>query len=103
MAQARVLVLFDISRYLTDKYFDIVWRYHLPVDPHKWTSQKSIFWMAQARVLLFFDISRYLTQKYFDIVWGCHPPGDPSNGPPKNQFFERLNLECQCFMISVDI
>ena len=24
-AQARVLVLFDISRYLTDKYFDIVW------------------------------------------------------------------------------
>ena len=41
--------------------------------------------------------------KYFDIVWGCHPPGTPLNGPPKNQFFERLNLECRCFMISADI
>ena len=25
MAQARALLFFDISRYLTDKYFDIVW------------------------------------------------------------------------------
>ena len=28
MAQARVLVFFDISRYLTEKYFDIVWGCH---------------------------------------------------------------------------
>ena len=48
---------------------------------------------------MFYDISRYLTDKYFDIVWGATPP----NGPPKNEFFERLNLECQCFMISADI
>ena len=25
MAQARVPVFYDISRYLTDKYFDIIW------------------------------------------------------------------------------
>ena len=31
-AQARVLVLFDISRYLTDKYFEIVWGCH-PLGP----------------------------------------------------------------------
>ena len=47
MAQARVPVLFDISGYLTDKYFDIVWGWHLPGDPFKWTPQmepqKSIF------------------------------------------------------------
>ena len=67
------------------------------------TPQKLIFGTAQARMLLFFDISRYLTDKYFDIVWGCHPPRTPPNGPPKNQFFEQLNLECQCFMISADI
>ena len=32
-AQARVLVLFDISRYLPDKYFDIVWGCHPPGTP----------------------------------------------------------------------
>ena len=32
-AQTRVLVVFDISRYLTDKYFDIVWGCHHPRDP----------------------------------------------------------------------
>ena len=35
----------------------------------------------------------YLTDKYFDIVWGCHPPRDP----PKNLFFERLNLRVPVF------
>ena len=59
--------------------------------------------MAQARVLVVFAISRYLTDKYFAIVWGATPPGTPPNELPKNQFFERLNLECQCFMISADI
>ena len=29
-AQTRVLVVFDISRYLTDKYFDVVWACHPP-------------------------------------------------------------------------
>ena len=48
-AQARELVLFDISSYLTDKYFDIVWGCQPPRGP----PQKSIFWTAQARALLF--------------------------------------------------
>ena len=75
MVQLRVPVCYDISRYLTDKYFDIVWGcHHPPGDPPKWTPKKSIFWMAQARVPVFYDISRYLTDKYFDIVWGCHAP-----------------------------
>ena len=85
MAQGRVLLFFDISRYLTDKYFDIVWG-ATPRGPPKWTPQKSIFRTAQARVLLFFDISRYLTDKYFDIVWGCHPPGTPKWTPQKSIF-----------------
>ena len=71
-AQARVLVLFDISRYLTDKYFDIVWGCP-PPDIPKIDPQKSIFWAAWARVPVCIDISRYLTDKYFDIVWRCHP------------------------------
>ena len=56
--------------------------------------------MAQARVLVFFAVSRYLKYKYFGVVWGMAPLEDP----PQNQFFERLNLRCQCFLISeVDI
>ena len=73
------------------------------MDPPK----KSIF-TAQLRVPVCFDISRDLIDKYFGIVWGCHPPPPPpprgpSNGPFKYQFFEWLNLPCQCFMISGDI
>ena len=40
MAQARVPVCFDIRRYLTDKYFGVVWECHPPpgtpqIDPPK--------------------------------------------------------------------
>ena len=101
MAQLRELVFYDISRYLTDKYFDILWECY-PQGPPNGPSQKSIFWMAQLRVPICFDISRYLTDKYFDIVWGCHPPGTPQMDP-QTSIFERLNLGCQCFMISADI
>ena len=113
MAQARALVLFDISRYLTDKYFDIVWGFQTwgfgaaklvppgtsPNRPHK----KQFFKRIKLGCQCFMISSRYLTDKYFDIAWGCHSPGDPRNGPPKNQFFERLNLGCQFVLISVDI
>ena len=75
-AQARVPVFYDISRYLTDKYFGIVWGCHAPGDPPKWTPQKSIFCRAQAKVAVFYGIRRYLTDKFFDIVYGWHPPGD---------------------------
>ena len=32
-AQLRVPVFYDISRYLTDKYFGVVWGCHQPGDP----------------------------------------------------------------------
>ena len=51
---------------------------------------------------MFYDIRRYLTDEHFDVVWGATPRGPPK-WTPQNQVFERLNLECQCFMISVDI
>ena len=92
-------VSFDISRYLTDKYFDIVWGCRSPRDPQMDPPKNQIFeWFN--RVPVCFDIRRYLSDKYFDIVWGCHPPGDSPNGPPKNQIFERLNLGYQSVMIS---
>ena len=57
--------------------------------------------MAQARVPVFFAVSRYLRHKYFAVVWGYRPA---RGSPPQNQFFEQLNLRCQCFLISaVDI
>ena len=62
-------VFYDIRRYLTDKYFDIVWGCHPPGNPPN-GPPKSIFWTAQARVPVCIDIRRYLTDKYFDIVWG---------------------------------
>ena len=31
------------------------------------------------------------------------PLKDPPYGPPKNQIFEQLNLECQFVLISADI
>ena len=43
-AQARVPVFLDISRYLRDKYFDIIWGYHSPRrPPPNGPPQKQIF------------------------------------------------------------
>ena len=89
--------LFDISRYLTDKYFDIVWGCHPSGDPPKWTPQKLIFWTAQLRVPMFYDISRYLTDKCIDIVWGCQPPGNPPKWTPQKSIFERPKVEFYFF------
>ena len=86
MAQLRVPVFYDISRYLTDKYFEIVWGCHPQGPPHEWTPKNQIFRTAQLRVPVYFDIKKYLTDKYFDIVWGCHPPGDPQMDPQKSMF-----------------
>ena len=92
---------FDISRYLTDVYFDIVWGCHIFLGTPKYTPQKSIFSTAKAWVPVLYDISRHLTDKYFDIVWGCHPPGDPPNGPPKKSIFLMAQLLVPvCFDIS---
>ena len=57
--------------------------------------------MALPRKPVMFDISRYLPDKEFDIIWRY--PRDPPIGRPKTQFFEWLKLECQCFLITIDI
>ena len=84
----RVPVFYDISRYLTDKYFDIVWNATPPPGTPQMDPPKINFLNGSARLLLFFDISRYLTDKYFDIVWGCHPPREPPQmDSPKIKFW----------------
>ena len=87
-------VFYDISRYLTDKYFDIVWGCHPPRDPPK----NQFFLWFNLRVPVFYDISRYLPDKYFDIVWGCHPP--PPGDCPKINFLNGSTLVPVCFYIS---
>ena len=42
-AQTRVLVLFDIIRYVTEKYFDIVWGYRIPLETPKLTPKYQFF------------------------------------------------------------
>ena len=86
-------MFYDSSKYLTEKYFDIVWGCHPPRRPPK----KPNFWTAQLRVPVCFDISWYLTNKYFDIVWGCHPPGTPPNGSPKKSNFWMAQLRVPVF------
>ena len=87
-----MLLLFDISRYLTDKYFDIVWGATSPlgtphIDPPKINFLNGLIIRVPAEFSpVCFDISKYLTDKYFDIVWGCHFPGDPQMDPQKSIF-----------------
>ena len=83
----------DISRYLTEKYFGLLWGCHILLGTPQMEPQKSNFSTAQARVPVFFDISRYLTDKYFDKVWEYLTKNSPHpNKPHKIQFFEWLKL-----------
>ena len=72
-------VFFDISRYLRDKYFDVVWGYRTPQGPPKINFQ-----LARAGALAFFDDSTFLRHEYFDIVWGITPLGTPQKLTPQN-------------------
>ena len=72
-------MFFDVSRYLRDKCFDMVWGYHPIRGP-----QKINFYLPRVGALVFFDISRFLGDKFFDIGWGITPADPPQNGPPKN-------------------
>ena len=74
-----------------------------PGDPLTMDPPKLIFRLAQTKVPVIFEINRYLTDKHFGIVWGCQPSALSQNGPPKKQLFERPNLRCHCFLISVHI
>ena len=85
MAQAKVPVFFFISRYIGDKYFDIVWGCQPPGDSRN--RPPKIKFLNGLSLDAIFLICRCLTDKYFDIVWGCQPPGNPPNGAPQNQFF----------------
>ena len=75
LAQTRVPVFFDINRYLTDKYFYIVWECSPPGTPK--VDSKNQFLCDQIYCDSVFDISKYLRGKYFDRVWGYHPRGPP--------------------------
>ena len=90
MAQARVPVLFAVSRYLRYKHFDVVRGYRPPRE----LPQNQSFERLHLRCQFFFDISsRCFVDEYFDIVWGCHSPGTLSiPTPPKNQIFDWLKL-----------
>ena len=63
-----VPVFYDIRRYLTDKYFGIVWGCHTPgtpqMDPPKINFLNSSTWVP-----MFYDIRRYLTDDYFDSTF----------------------------------
>ena len=98
-AQFTVPVCFGISRYLTDKYLDIVWGCHpTGTPPNRPLKNNLLLWYQ------FYDISRDLTDKYFDIVWGCHPPWRlPQMDPPRNQFFAAQLWVPVCFDISRDL
>ena len=96
-AQARVLVCFDITRYLTDKYFDIIWRCHLPRDPPNGPPKNQFFEWLKLGWQFCFDISRYLTDKYFHITWGCHPSGDSFKWPPKKSILCTAQLRVPSF------
>ena len=75
-------VFFDISKYLEEKYFVVVWGYHLPRrPPQNGPSKNQFFEGLNLRCLCFFYISRYLRDKYLDVAWGTNPP---PNGPPHN-------------------
>ena len=76
---------FDISRYLTNKYFGMAMGYHPPKTP------KINFLNGLTSVASVFDISRYLTDKDFDTVWGYNPPrGSPEWTSQKITFLKSL-------------
>ena len=62
----------DISRYLTDKYFDIVWGV-IPRGPPKWTPKNQFFERLNLGVPVCYDIRRCLTDKYLTLLfWRFH-------------------------------
>ena len=78
MAQLRVPVYFDIRRYLTDKYFDIVWGCQPPSETPKWNPKNLFFERLNLGCQSVLISADFLTDKYFDIVWGA-----PLRDPPK--------------------
>ena len=82
IATFAIFSFFDISRYLTDKYFDMVWGCRSLGTP-----QNQVFKQLNLGCH-FVDINRYLVDKHFGVVWGYPSLGDPSNEPPKSNFLK---------------
>ena len=87
-------VCFDMNRYLTYKYFDIVWR-SLPsppgtpeMGPRKITFLNGLTWVAS--FFLISVVSRCSRNKYFDVVWVNHLAGNLLNGPCNVNFLNGL-------------
>ena len=54
LAQTRLPVFFDINRYLTDTYFDILWGCHLPQrPPQSGPPKKSVLWTTTFTIPVF--------------------------------------------------
>ena len=85
-AQLRVPVCYDISRYLTDKYFDIVWGC-----PPPGTSKNQVFeWLNLG--CQFALISADIYQKNILVKFGgAIPWGPPQMDPPKINFLNGLS------------
>ena len=96
LPQARALVFFfNISPYLRDECFDIIWNPPPPWTPPKWTLQILIFCLAQTRApVLFFIINRYNRQIFRHSL---RVPTPQPKWTPKNQVFARPNLRCLYF------
>ena len=91
-------MLFDISRYLIDKYFDMIWSITPSGDPPQMDLPKINFFSGLNLGASFFDISRYLTNKHFETVWRYLTPFP--RYPRKKIFFEWFNLGCHFFDVS---
>ena len=85
MAQLRVPVFFDISRYLTGKYFDIAWGCHLPGTPQIDPPKNQFFELLKLGCQCFMisaDIYQINIFTWFEVP----PPQGPPNGPKKINF-----------------
>ena len=86
--QARALVFFDISRYLTGKYFDVVWECQPRGPPNRLPNINFL----NGSTYGCFDIRRYLRDKYFYIVWGSQPPPPPPPGDSSKWTTPKINF-----------
>ena len=84
-AWLRVPVYFDMRRYLTEKYFDIVWGCHPPGDPPKLNFLNGSTWDAS----LFWYLQIFNRQIFWHSL-GVPPPFPPGNPPKWSTFWQKV-------------
>ena len=85
------------KNFFRQNYLTIIWGVPIPQNPQMDPNKNQFFrWLKLGCYM--FDIKTQQRDKYLDIVLG-YPP----NGHPKHQFFQLLNIVCQCLLLSVDI